>query len=1283
MKDPTLRRADRGAALVVTLTLLLLFTIVVIAFFGNVTTETRTAKTFADSVSTRQLAESAVGMIESQIRSATTVPNGAWATQPGMIRVYGDDGKPSDRAHAFYKLYSSDRLVVPASELPSFDADKEVPDDWSAQPALWTDLNEPVRKTDANGNIVARYPILNPEAAGKVEGFDLQPPDEESANPARMPVRWLYVLRDGTVTAPDRATEDGDGALWDAPEVGGRRVPTRANPIVGRVAFWTDDDTNKVNINTAGGFTTKDLGAYNESNFAGSFWDTPRFSTVFDRGGVLDENSGSFSDGEGGLAICQPLGNEFQRYPGHPSTTSLGLVLANSLKPETLYSLLPRLNPGGSMGGRTRLFAQANTALPIKTHRLYASVDEFFFATTAKNGERQSASEAARSIDPSDETAITPEWVDQMRFFLTAHNRAPELNLFGRPRMSIWPVWTDQLLRNPEDRLIAFCSTLGPAKDTRPFILQRQDPYSSTVDAQIARNAALYNYLRELTSQPVPGYGSSSFATKYGTDRDQILTEIFDYIRSANLRDSTRNSTLATPAEREKYQFAPRGIVVPLTFTRDGRETMGFGRFPSISEVALVFYHAGYIPAAGGAPYDDPTKKATFGVSANLVKAFVVLEMLNPMQGYAPIRPFGEGEANNRGRIIVHELTGLDRFTISTSVASDIPLGFPSSAKNRNRFASSNVPTGRNFGGSEGFMHRLREKEATNPASADYYPFQTPAPVAIPVNDATFGFNGGPVTLRVLFGNLPMQTLRLDFPSGSFPTPTDDIWDDPGGFTHSTATLTDVKSLPKRIAWAVQPNSPAGFARRWKQILQPGDTIRSLVAGIRSDPRTTAISRDTAPFAPHPLYGNSSTRHAQTLRTAVGNPYMNGRDLLNRVYRTRFGNLVAMPAGHDYEVDRSPDLPEGLDGVVRTDGLPGDWDTGIGNMSDGPYCGKPDEGNLAWRRFNQNEGRWDYVHPYYAFKFEDTLDTFFSPNRQMSSPVMFGSLLAGRARDWQTLAFSPNPAGENHPGNTGGLKDHLLLDLFHMPIVEPYAISEPFSTAGKVNLNFQLAPFPWIKRTTALRAVLHASRVTAVPAQDVEIYKDGMNQKPITKNYRYRVNRDETIKGLENVFEDYRRLGPDRGFFKSASDICERFLYPESPTNAGTIHFDQSENGIRTFWKLNTLTGDNLREKPYSDLMPRLTTKSNSFTVHFRVQTLRQRSSTDEARYREWRATENTVVGEYRGETSIERYIDPDDRRFDRANTVTVRERDFLDVDRQSLEGAYRFRVVSSKRFLP
>src|SRR5829696_2995299 len=152
------RAARRGAALVVTLALLLLLTVAAVAFFSQVTTESQTARSFADSVATRQLAESATSIVMSQIREATTVPNGAWASQPGMIRVYGENGAASEKAHAFYKLYSSPDLVVSGSELTTFDPDREVPSGgktgWNHQPALWTDLNEPVLARHGEGESV-------------------------------------------------------------------------------------------------------------------------------------------------------------------------------------------------------------------------------------------------------------------------------------------------------------------------------------------------------------------------------------------------------------------------------------------------------------------------------------------------------------------------------------------------------------------------------------------------------------------------------------------------------------------------------------------------------------------------------------------------------------------------------------------------------------------------------------------------------------------------------------------------------------------------------------------------------------------------------------------------------------------------------------------------------------------------------------------------------------------------------------------------------------------------
>jgi hypothetical protein len=44
---------------------------------------------------------------------------------------------------------------------------------------------------------------------------------------------------------------------------------------------------------------------------------------------------------------------------------------------------------------------------------------------------------------------------------------------------------------------------------------------------------------------------------------------------------------------------------------------------------------------------------------------------------------------------------------------------------------------------------------------------------------------------------------------------------------------------------------------------------------------------------------------------------------------------------------------------------------------------------------------------------------------------------------------------------------------------------------------------------------------------------------------------------------------------------------------------------VDAFWSDYTLTGDDKREMPYNHLLPRVTTRSNTFRVHYWVQSLR------------------------------------------------------------------------------
>jgi hypothetical protein len=122
---------------------------------------------------------------------------------------------------------------------------------------------------------------------------------------------------------------------------------------------------------------------------------------------------------------------------------------------------------------------------------------------------------------------------------------------------------------------------------------------------------------------------------------------------------------------------------------------------------------------------------------------------------------------------------------------------------------------------------------------------------------------------------------------------------------------------------------------------------------------------------------------------------------------------------------------------------------------------------------------------------------------------------------------------------------------------------------------------------------------------------------------------------------------------------------------------DQTAASMEAFWNTNTLTGDNLREKPYADIYPRLTTKSNTYTIHVRVQALKKAAATAPD---QWVAGRDLVNAEYRGSSLVERYIDLNDPRLPNFALLMANDpkNPALNIDQY-----YRMRVISTKRFAP
>ena len=1237
----------RGSALIIALAVMVIVFALVVGILSRVTTERLAAKGYASSIEAKLLADTAVQLVQAQIGVATSGgTTNAWSSQPGLIRTFDQDGKPAGS----YKLYSSGTMQVKGALVPSQEAAEL--ENWFAQPAHFTDLNQPV---DANlDGTPDTWPILDPSANDMVEGFQISDDAPVGThqgvnNPAPMPVRWLYVLQDGQLVA---ATGTGSTAT-----VAGASAQ---NPIVGRVAFWTDDETCKVNINTAS---------------EGTYWDIPRARTKQERD----------------LARYQPTRNEFQAYPGHPATTSISAVFPN-LTMQEIMQIIPRVEFGGSEGG-TKDYETAQKVL-LDQDRLFANEEELLFKP-----------------DRATSNSFDKDRLEKAKFFITAISRAPETNLFNLPKVSVWPVhaMNDDSHRTSYDRLLAFCATLNG----QPYYFQRQNSQSGTEDYEaIGRNKTLYQYLQDLMERPVPGFGAV-LANKFNTDSDQILTEIFDYIRCTNILDRNLLETgNRYAAGIGNAGDAPaRGEVVPIKI---GENTRGSGRYVTISEAAIWMICSADATVEESNTADNLTLvppgdanekplKETENTKEIRIELALLLEPFCPMLSVASLRPDIE--------ILVE---GLENWTIQGNGGGNaVPLGLPSKAQQTyteaGRYLLGKSPSwtndNNNWGGHMGFKWalngagilprqirarnngrltvsptRFAAKENSSPQPNCQYPFVSePVTVTVLKDDPKVRLNAGLIKViikqRTANDNEPIQTIELDFSKLPNELPAPGMYWEKGlipgyywTFQADGCGMDDVPSPTDLSADQISRRFRAfkeGYysTNQGVKVFKDADVIYSLVpataSGKTGDPKLLAMM-DTVPkgfFEPHPL-ANGSNRMANSLiHLATGG--------LERMGGENGGALADLGGQLHPSNKPSPKAP-----FSQSDSyLTGDWDNGPADQPDGGYLNAPDGGNQSTK---------SGFYPYFTMH-AGTEVTFTSPSRVIPSPVAFGSLPTGvkRNRHWETLLFRRQPGHPNYPVDAGEFiknPDYLLLDLFWMPVVEPYAISEPFSTAGKINMNYQIVPFTYIDRSTGLYAVLKKEKVIGIPADDVGSYKSATTSDISetsfpSKIYRHNVNIPATLTQFTQRFTNADNT--DLYAFRTAAEICDIHIIPEN-ASVNTASKAALDNSMATYWTDHALTGDNSRERIYATVYPRLTTRSNTFTVHFRAQSLQKRAGSEPD---VWEEGKDVIQGEYRGSTTIERYLDPNNP----AIPDYAKEPDAT----PSLDSLYRWRMRTHRQFAP
>jgi uncharacterized protein (TIGR02600 family) len=583
------RDLRRGLALIIVITTISLISILVVAIFSITRTEFKATQGFVFARSAKQLGDIGTAIVQAEISNAhntSTAPieRRIHATQPGMVRVYSATGI-FVRAH---KLYSSSQMTVTGTENALFTPVHQIPQDWNSDTnkARFVDLNDPViRPSRLPGAYALYFPIIDPRAAAPaaaaddpapVEGFSYSKQTAQVGNNASisyqevvtpsdvsggagvnqlrlpMPVEWLYVLQDGTTGTLNESNE----FISSAPD----SEATAQNPIIGRIAFWTDDECCKVNINTAAEPT---------------FFAPPFF----------------YHQRDYAWANYPPASGEYQRYPGHPATVALSAVLAPGLTldplkagvnrnaivetKEQIYELAPKIAKGGSKAGTLTFvtdemsaargeettLSTISDAAAARSERLYASVDDLIFKEGPYENNLRPAS-LYNLPDGGGKRMFDRETIERSRFFLSAHSRAPEMTIHGLPRITMWPVADEKLgstRRTSFDNMLALCSTLRPgtsgAAIKHSYIFRRAQAHHPTHDVTgtssqfgssdgLRRNSLLLDYLyAQMNGLNFPGTSSAGapttlFSGKYGQSNvAQLAVQFFDYIRCTNLYD--------------------------------------------------------------------------------------------------------------------------------------------------------------------------------------------------------------------------------------------------------------------------------------------------------------------------------------------------------------------------------------------------------------------------------------------------------------------------------------------------------------------------------------------------------------------------------------------------------------------------------------------------------------------------------------------------------------------------------------------------------------------------
>ncbi|EDY21715.1 hypothetical protein CfE428DRAFT_0960 [Chthoniobacter flavus Ellin428] len=219
--SPSPRARDTGVALIITLFFLVLVSVVVVGFLSTVRVDRVAAGSHFERMRAQTLAGEGIERVKSVLQQnicdppvdpsvSTSIPRN-WVSSPGMLVV------PTT------KLIGATNRTRLTTNIPL------------SSGAAVDSAGNPLYSTN---DLVFRAPDLNTELL-----VDQSPPthllndqiDPKTNAAVKMQVAWIYVRKDGT---------------YDT-DTGSLNTTNTTNPIVGRFAYWADDESSKVNYNLA------------------------------------------------------------------------------------------------------------------------------------------------------------------------------------------------------------------------------------------------------------------------------------------------------------------------------------------------------------------------------------------------------------------------------------------------------------------------------------------------------------------------------------------------------------------------------------------------------------------------------------------------------------------------------------------------------------------------------------------------------------------------------------------------------------------------------------------------------------------------------------------------------------------------------------------------------------------------------------------------------------------------------------------------------------------------